>query len=408
MYRRGDVVLVPLPFTDLGERKVRPAVVLSGSIYHATEPDLILGVITTNLAAATAPVDNVLVDWRSANLKFPSAFKPVVFTVEPSLVAYRVGHLSERDFGAIVRRVQLALELEPASYWLARKHLRHSDLQQIDAIIANALAEDIGDGDVTTLNTVPPDAVLRGVFLAKEAGVVAGLEVTRRVFQQVDPAVELAFDVVDGERVEARQVFGSVRGPGRALLTGERAALNFLQRMSGIATLTRRYVDAVAGTPAVILDTRKTAPGLRVLDKWAVRLGGGQNHRIGLYDMAMIKDNHIAAVGGIAEAVRRVREGDPRGRPIEVEVATLEQLREALDQPIDRILLDNMSLEQMREAVQIAAARIPLEASGNVNLNTVAAIAATGVDYISSGALTHSVRALDISLDIRQAMNDER
>lgn len=304
--------------------------------------------------------------------------------------------------------LQLALELEPASYWLARKHLRHSDLQQIDAIIANALAEDIGDGDVTTLNTVPPDAVLRGVFLAKEAGVVAGLEVTRRVFQQVDPAVELAFDVVDGERVEARQVFGSVRGPGRALLTGERAALNFLQRMSGIATLTRRYVDAVAGTPAVILDTRKTAPGLRVLDKWAVRLGGGQNHRIGLYDMAMIKDNHIAAVGGIAEAVRRVREGDPRGRPIEVEVATLEQLREALDQPIDRILLDNMSLEQMREAVQIAAARIPLEASGNVNLNTVAAIAATGVDYISSGALTHSVRALDISLDIRQAMNDER
>jgi nicotinate-nucleotide pyrophosphorylase (carboxylating) len=286
----------------------------------------------------------------------------------------------------------------------------------IDRIIANALAEDIGDGDVTTLNTISPDALLRGVFLAKEAGVVAGLEVVRRVFAQLDPAVELEFTVADGERVEPRQVFGLIRGPGRALLTGERVALNFLQRMSGIATLTRRYVDAAAGTRAVILDTRKTAPGLRTLDKWAVRLGGGQNHRIGLYDMAMIKDNHIAAVGGIAEAVQRVRAGDPLGRPVEVEVTTLDQLREALAQPIDRILLDNMSLAQMREAVQIAATppartaspsedwqswrRIPLEASGNVNLDTVAAIAATGVDYISSGALTHSVRALDISLDI--------
>ena len=271
---------------------------------------------------------------------------------------------------------------------------------EIDHIIANALAEDIGDGDVTTLNTIPADAVLRGVFLAKEAGVVAGLEVARRVFAQLDPAVALVFAVADGARVEPRQVFGSVHGRGRALLTGERVALNFMQRMSGIATLTRRYVDAVAGTRAVILDTRKTAPGLRVLDKWAVRLGGGQNHRFGLYDMAMIKDNHIAAVGGIAEAVRRVRAGDPRGRPIEVEVTTLDQLREALAQPIDRILLDNMSLAQMAEAVRIAAGRIPLEASGNVNLDSVAAIAATGVDFISSGALTHSVRALDISLDI--------
>ena len=293
------------------------------------------------------------------------------------------------------------------------------DFHQIDPIIVNALAEDIGDGDVTTLNTVPAAAILHGVFLAKEAGVAAGLEVVRRVFQHVDPAVDVAFDLADGDWVEARQVFGAIRGPGRALLTGERVALNFMQRMSGIATLTRRYVDAIAGQRAVILDTRKTAPGLRALDKWAVRLGGGQNHRIGLYDMAMIKDNHIAAVGGIAEAVRRIREGDPRGRPIEVEVTTLEQLREALAQPIDRILLDNMSLDQMREAVQIAAGyippertasppkdwqswsgRIPLEASGNVNLDTVAAIAATGVDYISSGALTHSVAALDISLDI--------
>jgi len=275
-----------------------------------------------------------------------------------------------------------------------------SSYVQVDTIVRNALAEDIGDGDVTTLNTIPESAVLAGRFLAKADGVIAGLAVVQRVFELVDERVQVMPFVQDGDRVQAGQVIATISGPGRAILTGERVALNFLQRMSGIATLTRRYVDAVAGTQAVILDTRKTAPGLRLLDKWAVRLGGGQNHRIGLYDMAMIKDNHIAAVGGIAEAVRRVREGDPLGRPIEVEVTTLDELREALAQPIDRILLDNMSLEQMHESVQIAAGRIPLEASGNVNLDTVAAIAATGVDYISSGALTHSVRALDISLDI--------
>lgn len=276
-----------------------------------------------------------------------------------------------------------------------------SDLAQVDAIIANALAEDIGDGDVTTLNTIPADAMLHGVFLAKETGIVAGLEVVRRVFQQVDARVRVIFSVQDGDAVTRGEIIGEISGPGRALLTGERVALNLLQRMSGIATLTRRYVDAVAGTRAVILDTRKTVPGLRVLDKWAVRLGGGMNHRIGLYDMAMLKDNHIAAVGSITEAVRRVRAGDDRHRPIEVEVTTLPQLREALMLPIDRILLDNMSLEMMSEAVQIAAGRIPLEASGNVNLQTVAAIADTGVDFISSGALTHSVKALDISLDIQ-------
>lgn len=278
---------------------------------------------------------------------------------------------------------------------------RLSESEQIDQIIRNALAEDIGDGDVTTMNTVPEAAQLSGIFLAKEAGVVAGLEVVRQVFHQVDPSVVFTALAADGDRVDLRQVIATVEGPGQAILTGERVALNFLQRMSGIATMTRRFVDAVAGTQAVILDTRKTVPGLRVLDKRAVRLGGGQNHRIGLYDMAMIKDNHIAAVGGIAEAVRRVRAGDLRHRPIEVEVTNLDQLREALAQPIDRILLDNMSLDQMRQAVEIADGRIPVEASGNVSLDTVAAIAATGVDYISSGALTHSVKALDISLDIQ-------
>ena len=272
---------------------------------------------------------------------------------------------------------------------------------QIGQIIANALAEDIGDGDVTTLLTIPETAMVDGDFIAKEAGVAAGLAVVAQVFRQLSDQVQVTPLAADCERVAARQVMATIHGPGRAILTGERVALNFLQRMSGIATLTRRYVDAVQGTHAVILDTRKTAPGLRVLDKWAVRLGGGQNHRFGLYDMAMIKDNHLAAVGSLAAAVQRVRQGDPRQRPIEVEVTNLEQLRDALQQPVDRIMLDNMSLAQMTDAVRMTAGRIPLEASGNVNLNTVAAIAATGVDFISAGALTHSVKALDISLDLR-------
>ncbi|MCB9130168.1 MAG: carboxylating nicotinate-nucleotide diphosphorylase [Anaerolineales bacterium] len=274
-------------------------------------------------------------------------------------------------------------------------------MDQIDAIIRNALVEDVGSGDVTTLNTVPADAILRGTLLVKADGVVAGLAVFQRVFKLVDARVEIDLQVADGESVQRGQIIATIDGPGQAILTGERLALNILQRMSGIATETRRYVDAVAGTHAVILDTRKTAPGLRVLDKLAVRLGGGQNHRFGLYDMAMIKDNHIAAVGSITEAVRRIRAGDPQGRPIEVEVTDLDQLRDALALNVDRILLDNMSTELMAEAVRIAAGRTPLEASGGVSLETVAAIAATGVDYISVGALTHSVTALDISLDVQ-------
>ena len=274
-------------------------------------------------------------------------------------------------------------------------------MDQIDAIIRNALVEDVGSGDVTTLNTVPADAILRGTLLVKADGVVAGLAVFQRVFKLVDARVEIDLQVADGESVQRGQIIATIDGPGQAILTGERLALNILQRMSGIATETRRYVDAVAGTHAVILDTRKTAPGLRVLDKLAVRLGGGQNHRFGLYDMAMIKDNHIAAVGSITEAVRRIRAGDPQGRPIEVEVTDLDQLHEALELDVDRILLDNMSTDLMAKAVTIAAGRTPLEASGGVNLDTVAAIATTGVDYISVGALTHSVTALDISLDVQ-------
>jgi nicotinate-nucleotide pyrophosphorylase (carboxylating) len=274
---------------------------------------------------------------------------------------------------------------------------------EIDMIVRRALEEDIGDGDVTTMCTIGPEAWVTGRFLAKARGVVAGLEVARAVFGRLDMRVRLVPRVADGDAVEARTVLAEIGGPGRAVLSGERVALNFLQRMSGIATLTRRFVEAARGTRAAILDTRKTAPGLRALDKWAVRLGGGQNHRMGLYDMVLIKDNHIAAVGSITEAVARVRAGDARRRPIEVEVTTLAELAEVLTLGVDRIMLDNMSPEQMREAVRITAGRIPLEASGGVRLDTVAAIAAAGVDFISTGAVTHSISALDISLDLDTA-----
>jgi nicotinate-nucleotide pyrophosphorylase (carboxylating) len=276
---------------------------------------------------------------------------------------------------------------------------------QLTLIVQRALDEDLGDGpvgrgDVTTLCTIPENATLTGRFIAKAAGVIAGLEVARLAFTLIDERVQVAFSLHDGDRVTPGQVFGTVCGPTRALLTGERTALNFLQRMSGIATLTDQFVKAVKPHKVVILDTRKTAPGLRLLDKWAVKLGGGQNHRSGLFDMVLIKNNHITAVGSITAAINRVRECDDHHRPIEVEVRTLAELQEALALQPDRILLDNMSLDQMREAVQIAAGRVPLEASGNVTLETVNAIAATGVDFISSGALTHSVKALDISLTL--------
>ena len=278
----------------------------------------------------------------------------------------------------------------------------NATLDQVQTIVARALGEDVGDGDVTTLCTISPTATLSGQFIAKEAGVVAGLGVVGLTFSLVDEAVQFIPLIADGDQVEIGQEIATVDGPGQALLTGERVALNFLQRMSGIATLTRRFVEAVEATSAVILDTRKTAPGLRPLDKWAVRLGGGQNHRFGLYDMVLIKDNHIAAVGSISEAVARVRAQDERRRPIEVEVKTLAELQEALPLEVDRIMLDNMSLAEMREAVHLTDGRVPLEASGNVALENVAAIAATGVDYISIGMLTHSVEALDISLELEE------
>lgn len=274
--------------------------------------------------------------------------------------------------------------------------------EEIRRIIQRALEEDVGPGDVTSRWILPEELELKGKIIAKADGVVAGLTVAGAVFAMVDDRVKFLPLCLDGQEVPAGTLIAQVEGPGIAILSAERTALNFLQRMSGIATATRRYVDAVAGTRAVILDTRKTAPGLRVLDKWAVWLGGGQNHRFGLFDMVLIKDNHIAAAGGITRAVERVRQHNQAGLPIEVEVKTLEELEEALAirPPLDRIMLDNMDLQTMRRAVKMTAGRVPLEASGGVSLETVRDIAETGVDYISVGALTHSVKALDISLEI--------
>jgi nicotinate-nucleotide pyrophosphorylase (carboxylating) len=272
---------------------------------------------------------------------------------------------------------------------------------EIVACIKRALEEDIGPADATTDSIVPAHALSSGQIIAKQPGIVAGLDVAAATYRLVDDRIVFTPLVAEGAAVTNRQPLADVAGPARGLLTAERTALNFLGRMSGIATLTRRFVDAVAGTNAVILDTRKTAPGLRLLDKLAVRRGGGQNHRIGLYDMILIKDNHIDYAGSLAEAVRRARAAHS-GLEIEVEARTLEDVGAALELHVECILLDNMTLPEMRSAVVMAGGRAKLEASGNVTLDTVRAIAETGVDYISSGALTHSAPVLDVSFDVRR------
>ncbi len=269
---------------------------------------------------------------------------------------------------------------------------------EVSQYISRALEEDIGSGDVTTNTIVPPKAFLRGRIVAKEDGVVAGLEIARLVILSLDPNARFVARVEDGTKVERGTVLADLEGSARALLTAERTALNFLGRMSGIASLTRKFVDAVSGTKAVILDTRKTAPGLRMTDKLAVRLGGGQNHRTGLFDMVLIKDNHIDFAGSIINAVQRVRNSGTK-LEIEVETRTLDNVREALSLRVERILLDNMSTDMMREAVAICAGGAKLEASGNVTLDNVLEVAGTGVDYISVGALTHSPKVFDVSLE---------
>ena len=270
------------------------------------------------------------------------------------------------------------------------------------SLIELALAEDLLGGDVTTSGTVPPDAQAQATLLAKAPGVISGLEVAREVFAQVDSTLKFVSLVPDGASVPAMTPIARVSGNARSILAGERLALNLLQRLSGVATVTARYVAEVEGTKARVVDTRKTTPGLRVLEKAAVRDGGGHNHRFGLGDGVLIKDNHLAAVGGphrVRDAVRAARAAAPHTLRIEVEVTTLAELAEALDAGADVVMLDNMPVAEMREAVALTQGRALLEASGGVNLSTVREIAETGVDLISVGALTHSAPALDISLD---------
>ena len=277
--------------------------------------------------------------------------------------------------------------------------------EEIRAAVKAALAEDIGTGDATTLATVPENAQATGVVSAREPIVVAGLEFAMTAFHEISQDIDVIEQCADGDSLPPGALLISLRGSARAILTAERVALNFLQRLCGIATLTKRFVDAVAGTNARILDTRKTTPGWRLFEKYAVACGGGTNHRFGLYDLILIKDNHLAALrnekpNAISAAVSRARARYPLLK-VEVEADHLDQVQQALDAKAEMILLDNMKPEQLREAVKLAKGRATLEASGGVNLETVRAIAETGVDFISVGALTHSARAVDIGLDFK-------
>ncbi len=267
-------------------------------------------------------------------------------------------------------------------------------------LVAAALAEDVGFGDVTTEATVPEAARGKAVALCKAEGVICGLAVFAEAFRQLSDSVQVTYLVEEGDLVSAGTEIAVVEGPLRALLTAERCALNFLQHLSGIATLTRRFVDAVKGTGATVLDTRKTTPGLRALEKYAVKCGGGENHRARLDSMILIKDNHLAVAGGVKQALEAVRASASPSLKIEVETTNLDEVRAALEGGADWIMLDNMSPDECRQAVELVQGRAKLEASGGVSLDTVRALALAGVDYISVGALTHSAHALDISLEV--------
>ncbi len=267
-------------------------------------------------------------------------------------------------------------------------------------LISMALAEDVGPGDITTVHLVAADAPGRGTIVAKEELVLAGLDVARCVFERLDPAVVFTPHFKDGDIIQQGQTAVSLSGCLADLLTGERTALNFLQRLSGIATHTRNYIATLQDQSVRLLDTRKTTPGWRTLEKYAVRIGGGTNHRTGLYDAVLIKDNHIAAAGSITAAVTRIQSKVPADMTIEVETTSIEEVGEALDTGAHIIMLDNMDLEQIRTAVALVAGRAKLEVSGGVTIEHLADLAATGIDFISSGALTHSARAVDLSMYI--------
>ncbi|MDQ0286185.1 nicotinate-nucleotide pyrophosphorylase (carboxylating) [Desulfofundulus luciae] len=270
----------------------------------------------------------------------------------------------------------------------------------LEDLIDRVLKEDIGTGDVTTSSIVPPDYTTIGFIHAKEPGVVAGLPVAGAVFRRLSPDISFQIRVREGERVQAGQLLARVEGEARAILSGERVALNLLQRMSGIATYTARLVELIRDFKAKIVDTRKTTPGLRILEKYAVRVGGALNHRFGLYDAVLIKDNHIKVAGSITRAVELARANIPHTMKVEVEVEDLTGVEEALAAGADIIMLDNMDIPTMTRAVELAAGRAYLEASGRINEQNIVEVARTGVDFISLGALTHSARSLDISLDV--------
>ena len=268
-----------------------------------------------------------------------------------------------------------------------------------DSVIDAALAEDVGAGDVTTRATIPAGRPLAGVLSARSPMVVAGLPVATAVFARVDPLIEFTPQVADGDRINPGQIIAEVAGPAESVLTGERTALNILHMLSAIATETRRYVDAIAGTGCTLLDTRKTIPGLRALSKYAVRCGGGTNHRMRLDDAILIKDNHIAVAGGISQAITQAIAADT-GLKVQAECDTLDQVRDAIVAGADSLLLDNMDTDTLRRAVDITAGRVPLEASGGVRLDTIRAIAETGVDFASVGAITQYLTPVDIGLDL--------
>lgn len=278
--------------------------------------------------------------------------------------------------------------------------LHSIDWNLVDTIIENALQEDLGSGDITTNTLFPGNPATRAKLVCKSSGVIAGLPVAEKVFRHLDKAIRWQARVEEGAGVNEGQELAIISGSARAILSGERVALNFLQRLSGIASLTAQFVARVRDLPVEILDTRKTTPGLRILEKYAVSVGGGTNHRFGLYDGIMIKDNHIQLAGGIAAALDAIENAKSFGLPVEVETSTLKEVRIALEGGADIIMLDNMSVAVMRQAVRLISRRAKVEASGGVTLETVREIALTGVDYISVGALTHSVPAMDIGLYI--------
>ena len=274
------------------------------------------------------------------------------------------------------------------------------DFKAIKPAIDFALNEDLGSGDITTNALIPFDLQAKATMVAKSSGVIAGLAVAEYVFKSLDNEIQLKTFINDGSSVIKGDLILEISGSYRALLSGERLALNFLQRMSGIATMTANYNNQLAGTEVKILDTRKTVPGLRLLDKYAVRIGGGTNHRIGLYDMVLIKDNHIKVAGGITKAIEQIKKNIPTGIKIEVETTTIAEVTEALAAGVDIIMLDNMDNKTMRECVKIINKQAKVEASGNMTIERLREVAETGVDFISVGALTHSVTALDISMNI--------